>query len=374
MKNLSPFLFLFLMICISCQSEQTKKTMTQADSLENCSSNLPSRYGVSPYKGNIQTSKTGRTKGMVLIPSGEFLMGGSDQDLRADEYPRHKVRLSAFWMDATEVTNASFTRFVNATGYKTTAERKPDWKELQKQLPAGTPKPPDSVLQAASLVFNPPKHVQDLDNVSQWWKWQKGADWKHPQGPNSSIQGKDNYPVVHISWDDAMAYCKWAGKRLPTEAEWEYAARGGLSNATYPWGNEDIEKGTPRANTWQGTFPVHNTSSDGFKGLAPVSQFKPNNYGLYDVAGNVWEWCSDWYRPDYYRSIAKETSLNPAGPQDSFDPMEPGAPKRVVRGGSFMCHPSYCKGYRVSSRMKSSTDTGLENTGFRCVISAASIN
>lgn len=360
-----------LMVLLSCQRKPAAQetAVPKPDTTETCSSNLPKRYGSVPDKSYIESSKSSH-KGMVFIPAGEFFMG-SEHDGRADEYPKHKVKLSAFFMDITEVTNASFSQFVKATGYLTTAERKPDWNEIKKQVPAGTPKPPDSVLVAASLVFNPPGRIADLDNVSQWWKWQKGADWKHPQGPGSSIKGKEHYPVVHISWDDAMAYCKWSGKRLPTEAEWEYAGRGGLSDATYPWGDEDIEKGAPKGNTWQGKFPVSNTKWDGFGRLACTKQFKPNGYGLYDMAGNVWEWCSDWYRPDYYGSFNGRTMVNPTGPADSFDPMEPEAAKKVVRGGSFMCHSSYCQGYRVSSRMKSSVDTGLENTGFRCVVSAA---
>jgi sulfatase modifying factor 1 len=363
-----------LMIFLSCQSSKTEQgpIAQTLDSTETCATNLPKRYGNVPDKSYIEISKTNH-KGMLLIPAGEFLMG-VDHDGRADEYPRHKVKLSAFFMDITEVTNASFGKFVKATGYVTTAELKPDWNEIKKQLPAGTPKPPDSVLEAASLIFHPPAKITGLDNVSQWWKWQKGADWKHPQGPNSSIKNKENYPVVHISWDDAMAYCKWSGKRLPTEAEWEYASRGGLSNSSYPWGEKDIEKGAAKGNTWQGKFPVSNTEWDGFGGLAPTQQYKANGYGLYDMAGNVWEWCSDWYRPDYYGSANGQTMINPAGPADSFDPMEPETAKKVVRGGSFMCHSSYCKGYRVSSRMKSAVDTGLENTGFRCVVSVAPAN
>ncbi|HMI03573.1 MAG TPA: formylglycine-generating enzyme family protein [Pedobacter sp.] len=372
MKNIYLLFYLFLLTAVlSCQpnAEEQTQSAVNTDSLATCSSNLPKRYGSLPAQADITSNKANH-KDMVLIPAGAFTMGASDHDGRADEYPQHKVKLSAFWMDATEVTNASFSKFVKAMGYITTAERKPDWEEIKKQLPAGTPKPPDSVLVAASLVFKAPGKISDLDNVAQWWKWQKGADWKHPQGPGSSIKGKDNYPVVQVSWDDAMAYCKWTGKRLPTEAEWEYASRGGLSNATYPWGNEDIEKGTHKANTWQGSFPVKNTSWDGFYGLAPAMQFKANGYGLYDMSGNVWEWCIDWYRPDYYKTNEGKTSINPSGPADSFDPMEPEASKRSVRGGSFMCHSSYCKGYRVSSRMKSSPDTGLENTGFRCAVSA----
>jgi formylglycine-generating enzyme required for sulfatase activity len=372
MKNRYLLFYLFpLTALLSCQpnAEQQARSAAKADALANCSSNLPKRYGSLPAQADVDSNKASH-KDMVLIPAGTFTMGASGHDGRADEYPQHQVKLSAFWMDATEVTNASFSKFVKATGYITTAERKPDWEEIKKQLPAGTPKPPDSVLVAASLVFKAPGKISDLDNIAQWWKWQKGADWKHPQGPGSSIKGKDEYPVVPTSCDDAMAYCNWTGKRLPTEAEWEYASRGGLSDTTYPWGNEDIEKGTHKANTWQGDFPVRNTSWDGFYGLAPARQFKANRYGLYDMSGNVWEWCSDWYRPDYYKTNEGKTSINPSGPADSYDPMEPEASKRVVRGGSFMCHSSYCKGYRVSSRMKSSADTGLENTGFRCVVSA----
>jgi formylglycine-generating enzyme required for sulfatase activity len=304
---------------------------------------------------------------MIKIPGGEFMMGASDKEGREDEYPQHPVKVNGFWMDATEVTNAQFEKFVEATGYVTTAERKPDWEEIKKQLPAGTPKPDDSLLVAASLVFTPADHPVSLNDVSQWWSWQKGADWKHPQGPNSSIKGKDNYPVVQVSWDDAIAYCKWAGKRLPSEAEWEWAARGGLKDNKYPWGNEDVESGKAKANTWQGSFPNKNTDWDKYYNAAPVRSFLPNGYSLYDMAGNVWEWCNDWYRPDYYGQLKDQLSDNPKGPADNYDPMEPTVPKKVVRGGSFLCNASYCKGYRVSSRMKTSPDTGLEHTGFRCV-------
>lgn len=305
-------------------------------------------------------------KNMVWIKPGTFMMGADNKQAAPDEYPKHKVIVSGFWMDMTVVTNAQYAKFVKATGYITVAERKPDWDELKKQLPPGTPKPDDSLMVAASLVFDPPKHPVNLNDYSQWWVWEKGADWKHPQGPASSIRGKDNYPVVQIAWIDAMAYCKWAGKRLPTEAEWEWAARGGLQNKIYPWGDEPVDEGKPKANTWQGHFPDKNTMKDKFYGLAPVGSFPPNGYGLYDMAGNVWEWCADYYNSNYYSSVANGIK-DPRGPNKSYDPDEPYAMKRVIRGGSFLCNDSYCSGYRVSRRMKSTEDSGLEHLGFRCV-------
>jgi formylglycine-generating enzyme required for sulfatase activity len=270
-------------------------------------------------------------------------------------------------MDEHEVTNSEFRKFVEATGYVTTAEQAPAWEDIQKQLPEGTPKPPDSLLVAASLVFTPPSQPVSLNDASAWWTWRKGADWKHPEGPGSSVKNRDNYPVVQVSWYDANAYAKWARKKIPTEAQWEYAARGGLKDQPYSWGDEAIDKNIPKANTWQGNFPNYNSDWDGYSGLAPVKCFRPNNYGLYDMSGNVWEWCLDWYREDYYKTIEGEVTVNSSGPGSSYDPMESTIPKKVIRGGSFMCNASYCKGYRVSSRMKSSPDTGLENVGFRCV-------
>ncbi|WP_316746388.1 formylglycine-generating enzyme family protein [Pedobacter gandavensis] len=335
-----------------------------------CNSNLPKRYGVLPDATSLSSGKRNKFNhtGMKLIPAGSFKMGASDKEGRRDEYPAHEVKMDGFWIDETEVTNAQFAEFVKATGYLTQAEQKPDWEEIKKQLPPGTPKPSDDQLQPASLTFSPPNGRVDINDVSQWWSWTPGASWRHPQGPNSSIKGKENHPVTQISWFDANAYAKWAGKRLPTEAEWEYAARGGLKDKKYPWGDEDLTTGKVKANTWQGEFPYSDKKTDGYGNVAPVKSFAANGYGLYDMAGNVWEWTADWYREDYYQKQQQQGMVsNPKGPKDSYDPQEPGIPKKIIRGGSFMCHSSYCKGYRVTSKMKSSMDTGLENTGFRCV-------
>ncbi|PWD98868.1 formylglycine-generating enzyme family protein [Marinilabilia rubra] len=304
---------------------------------------------------------------MVLIPGGVFDMGAREKQFsKPDEFPVHKVRVDSFYMDQHPVTNAQFREFVEATGYVTTAGKKPDWEELKKQLPPGTPKPPDSVLVAASLVFESPGQKVSLNNYQSWWKWEEGADWRHPKGPDSSIEGMDNHPVVHVSWYDAKAYAEWTGKRLPTEAEWEYAARGGNNGYIYPWGNELVSP--EKANFWQGEFPYTNLTEDGHKLAAPVGSFQANGFGLYDMAGNVWEWTSDWYHANYYKTLSKQgVAENPQGPGTSYDPMEPGVQKKTMRGGSFLCNDSYCAGYRASARMKSSPDSGMMHLGFRCV-------
>jgi formylglycine-generating enzyme len=307
--------------------------------------------------------------GMAWIPACEFTMGSDLAGARGDEEPTHRVRVDGFWMDETEVTNVEFHKFTESTGYTTTAERKPLWEDLQKQLPPGTPKPADDKLVPGSMVFTPTSESVPLNNHARWWRWQPGSDWRHPEGPESSIAGKDDHPVVHVSWEDADAYAKWAGKRLPTEAEWELAARGGLDGKPFIWGDEAPSINPPRANIWQGRFPYQDLASDGFSGTAPVKSYAPNGYGLYDMAGNVWEWVADWYRADTYHSRAgRGPIVNPLGPDDSFDPEEPYTSKRVIRGGSFLCNDSYCAGYRPSARMKTDPLTGLSHTGFRCVV------
>ncbi|HEX7905326.1 MAG TPA: formylglycine-generating enzyme family protein [Chitinophagaceae bacterium] len=359
-------IFFTLFILASCKNANNNTNIVSQDSIHSCM-RVPSRFASDTASSSVHFNGDSSVAGMALIPGGTFEMGGDNSQASADELPKHTVEVSPFYIDITEVTNAQFRKFVEATGYITTAEKKPDWEEMKKTLPPGTPKPAEELLQAASLVFKPSSGAVDLNDYSQWWTWVKGADWKHPQGPASNIQGKDNYPVVQVSWDDAMAYCKWAGKRLPTEAEWEFAARGGLTNNIYPWGNEPINEGKAKANSWEGKFPYSNEQKDGYVRAAPVKSFAPNGYGLYDMAGNVWEWCSDLYNYDYYKQLASKTTVNPQGASQSYDPQEPGMEKRSLRGGSFLCNDSYCSGYRVARRMKSSHDTGLEHTGFRCV-------
>lgn len=324
-----------------------------------------------PSRGvdSIATGSLPNSNAMVVIPSGTFTMGASDVKWALPrELPQHLVRIDSFYMDAHEVTNAQFSAFIKATGYVTIAERPINWETLKKQVLPGTPKPPDEDLQPGSMVFVAPTKAQNLSDYTQWWRWVKGADWRHPTGPGSSIVGKADYPVVQVAYKDAVAYAKWAGKRLPTEAEWEWAARGGLENKIYPWGNEYIESEPPRANYWTGIFPTDNTKADGFYYTAPVGSYEPNGYGLYDMAGNVWEYCSNRYDPNYYKTFdPHRVAYNPKGPTKSADPMEPQNPKRTIRGGSFLCNDSYCSSYRVSARMPTAEDTGLNHTGFRCV-------
>jgi formylglycine-generating enzyme len=301
--------------------------------------------------------------GMVWIPGGEFSMGCEDPEMR-DARPFHRVALDGFWMDKTEVTNEEFTRFVKATDYITVAERKPDAKDF--------PGAPPENLVAGSVVFTPPSKAVPLNNHFAWWQYLHGANWRHPNGSPSDLQGKEKHPVVHIAFEDAEAYAKWAGKRLPTEAEFEFAARGGLDRKRFVWGDEFKPEGKFQANTFQGHFPDKNTGEDGFIGSAPVGTFAPNGFGLFDMAGNVWEWTSDWYRPDYYQTLAtaRQVARNPQGPADSFDPSEPGVAKRVHKGGSFLCTDAYCTRYMPGARAKGEPDTGTNHLGFRCARSA----
>lgn len=309
--------------------------------------------------------------GMKWIPAAEFSFGTDDPNSHVNERPAHRVKVDGFWIDETCVTNAQFRKFVEATGYVTIAERPVDWEELKKQVPPGTPKPPDEMLQPGSLVFTPPDHEVDLNNLANWWKWTIGANWKHPQGPASNIDGKDDFPVVQISWDDAAAYAKWAGKRLPTEAEWEHAARGGSEGTRFAWGNEFTPGGKHMTNTFTGKFPFKNTAEDGFEGIAPVKSFPPNGYGLYEMTGNVWQWTADLYRADVHEMAAKQGGVmnNPKGPEQTFDPTRPmpHSLERVIKGGSFLCHVSYCESYRPTARRGTPTDTGSGHVGFRCV-------
>nr|WP_041779700.1 formylglycine-generating enzyme family protein [Belliella baltica] len=304
--------------------------------------------------------------GMVLIQGGDFSMGTNDLNSYPSERPAVLRKVESFWMDETEVTNKQFAAFVEATGYVTVAERKPDWEEMKQTLPPGTPKPDESLLVAGSLVFVAPDQAVSLDDISQWWQWVPGAYWKQPEGPGSDIQGKENHPVVHIALEDAEAYATWAGKRLPTEAEWEYAAKGG-NNSRFPWGDELNPSGSFRANTFQGEFPYQNEGIDGFEGAAPVRSFAGNDFGLYDMIGNVWELTSDWFDA---AAFMREKALAPAldtSISKCYNPENPYAIEKVIKGGSFLCADDYCINYRPSARRGQDVYSGTSNVGFRCV-------
>ncbi len=307
--------------------------------------------------------------GMNYIPGGTFMMGAVGDLALEREYPKHPVKVDGFYMDTHEVTNAQFREFVEATGYQTIAERPVDWEEIKEQLPPGTPIPADELLQPGSLVFAPSVGITDLSNITQWWEWTNFADWQHPNGPGSDIEGKEDHPVVHIAIEDAKAYAEWAGKRLPTEAEWEWAARGGLDNPIYPWGDCNINDTPYRANFFQGRFPSYNSLGDSYRETAPVGSFDPNGYGLYDMAGNVWEITSDWFDEKYYKTLSTtDTLINPKGPTKSFDSEALFTQHTVIKGGSFLCNDSYCASYRVSSRMQLEVDAAMNHVGFRCVV------
>jgi formylglycine-generating enzyme len=315
-------------------------------------------------------------RGMMWIPGGEFLMGSDDPLAKPNERPAHEVRIQGFWLDRAPVTNAQFAAFVTATRYVTTAERAPDWETLKVQLSPGTPRPAAGALVPGAMVFVGTDRPVDLDDYTQWWRYVPGASWRHPQGPDSSIAGKSEHPVVLVSYEDALAYARWVGKRLPTEAEWEFAARGGLQQATYAWGNEFAPHGQKMANVWDAAaqpFPVVDARVREAQGTSRVCNFPVNGYGLCDMTGNVWQWVADWYRADAFALERRGVEpVDPRGPSDSYDPDEPGvpeqAPKRVIRGGSFLCSREYCQSYRPSARRGNDPYTGMSHIGFRLVL------
>lgn len=318
----------------------SKQTVSGADS--------GSLAGVSPDNGTgIDTAK------MAWIRPGSFPMGSEQFE---DAQPVHKVSLKGYYIDVHEVTNDQFARFVSQTHYITVAERPLNPKDF--------PGVPVKDLVPGSGVFAPPSHPVSLNDPMQWWKYVAGADWRHPKGPGSTINGKGNEPVVQVCYEDCQAYAKWAGKRLPTEAEWEYAAKAGHDYPDYYWGKSLLKNGHYMANNFQGHFPDHNTLQDGYQDLAPICTYPPSDYGLYDMEGNAWEWCSDFYRPDYY---GKSPASNPQGPPDSYDPSEPNLVKRVQRGGSFLCSDEYCIRYKTGARGKGEPGSASNNLGFRLV-------
>jgi len=297
---------------------------------------------------------------MILIPGGEFMMGSTDSLSYPDEYPQHKVSISSFLMDKHEVTNKQFNDFVNNTGYVTTAEKL--YKYFDHQLG-------DSISRKGSLVFDGSdlSYEQGLEDLS-WWKWCDDASWRQPFGPGSSIADKMDHPVIHVSWYDAHAYAIWAGKRLPTESEWEWAARGGKKDIRFPWGNSEANRSYQKANLWQGRFPFVNEIRDGSQWSSKVGEYPPNGYGLYDMAGNVWEWCMDQYDLNAYKKRSIQNYLVDPVSKITYDLVDPGQEKRVMRGGSFLCDETICSGYNITRRMRSTPDTGFIHTGFRCVI------
>ena len=329
----------------------------------------PSGRDFGPTIENKKAAPGAAPEGMAWIPGGEFSMGAQDPpDMNSvgmqatlDSRPIHRVYVDGFWMDKTDITNKEFSIFVQSTGYVTIAERKPKAEDF--------PGAPPENLVAGSVVFSPPDHQVSLDDHYQWWSYVAGANWRHPQGPKSNIQGKLDYPVVQIAYPDAVAYAKWAGKRLPTEAEWEFAARGGLAGKPFVWGDEFRPNGKWMANTFQGQFPFKDTGEDKYIGVTGAGRFPPNGYGLYDMAGNVWQWTNDWYRSDYYQQLASAGGIarNPKGPDTPFDPAEPNERKKTHRGGSFLCTDQYCSRYMVGTRGKGEVSTGTNHLGFRCV-------
>ncbi len=312
---------------------------------------------------NDRQPENSPTGDMLWIPGGTFRMGSNDH--YPEEAPVHRVTVDGFWIDRTPVTNRQFKQFVRATGHVTTAEIAPDPKDYPGALP--------HMLYAGSLVFVPPRSAVDLRDWSQWWTFLKGADWRHPYGPKSNVKRLDNHPVVHVSLSDALAYAKWAGRDLPTEAEWEFAARGGLDGAEFAWGEQFMPRGVQMANIWQGNFPLQKLNENGYKRTSPVGAFPPNGYGVCDMIGNVWEWTSDWYAPKHEADAPKACCIpeNPRGGREeqSHDPCQPNIkiPRKVIKGGSHLCAPNYCRRYRPAARHAEPVDTSTSHLGFRCV-------
>jgi sulfatase modifying factor 1 len=308
---------------------------------------------------------------MVWVPGGQFRMGSDDY--YPEERPVHEVSVEGFWIDRFTVTNERFENFVEATGYLTIAERELD--------PAEFPGAPAENLKPGSMLFKPTTGPVDLQDYTNWWDWAPGTNWSHPFGPESSLRGMDKHPVVHIAYEDAEAYANWAGKKLPTEAEWEYAARGGLDGKNFAWGDEDPSDEKPMANTWQGEFPWQNHLIDGYERTAPVGSFTPNDYGLFEVTGNVWEWTCDWYVPRHENEIIKSccgVAVNPRieNVEKSYDHNQPQfqIPRKVVKGGSYLCAPNYCLRYRPAARQPQMIDTGMSHIGFRCIVSESELD
>ena len=350
-----------MLACISCKEEKQNSANTKT------TSNTTKQKQLELLVEQPDTIKT--PEGMVWVSGIRFTQGATaDDDLALPrEKPAHPVEVDGFFIDKTEVTNAQFEAFVDETGYVTVAERPVDWEEMKKDLPPGTPKPADSILQPGSLIFNrKAEGITDLRNYAQWWEWKTEANWKHPQGPDTSIEGKDDYPVVHITYEDALAYCEWANRKLPTEAQWEAAAHGKMHGGIYTWGDDESEL-TKKANTWQGDFPNKNLKEDGFSYVAPVASFDPNSLGIYDMAGNVWELTQDWFSINYYESLAGNVVRNPKGPAQSYNPENPYQQEKVIKGGSFLCDESYCASYRISARMEQTLDSSSDHTGFRTI-------
>ena len=391
MTRLLPILVIQLLFLIGCQNQKKEnKILTSSENLycyppaSSSSSDLlgkaflSNKYLTTISKIDTNLENANSTDGMVFIKGGTFSMGADTpsnyENMTAtalpqkDEYPKHKVKIDDFYMDKHEVTIGEFQEFVQATNYITVAELDINWDDIKAQVPAGTPKPSNESLRAGSLIFSSKTGQTDNNSLHNWWSFKTGVSWKNPDGLNRNISEIKNHPVTHISWYDALAYAKWKGKRLPTEAEYEYAMRGGQDKTMYPWGNEMLTSSSKQGNFFQGNFPYTNTGEDGFKKTAPVMSFPPNGYGLFDISGNVWEWTMDWYSAKY-EGIPNDSQFinNPKGPEQTYEVYDPNAINKVVRGGSFLCNDSWCSGFRNARRMRLSPDSGMEHLGFRLV-------